>query len=187
MYKLCKTEASALRQQRLELALFEAMQTQSYESITVQDLCNRIPVPRKTFYRYFSDKGSALQSMIDHTFMEFEAFCAEHFCGNHITWQQELELFFSFWLERRMLLEVLIKNDFSTLIVTRAVEYALSLSVFSCRSPYSDETMRLYSVRFLISGLISLLLHWSSSGFRETPLEMAQIAISLLEHPLLCK
>ena len=53
MYKLCKSEQSARRQRELELGLLEAMQTQLYEDISISELCDRLAIPRKSFYRYF--------------------------------------------------------------------------------------------------------------------------------------
>ena len=72
MYKLCKTEQSAARQRQLEQGLLQIMQTQQYEDISISDLCDRLGIPRKSFYRYFSSKDGALMALIDHTLMEFE-------------------------------------------------------------------------------------------------------------------
>ena len=74
MYKLCKTEKSASRQQMLESGLLAAMISKPYEEISVSDLCDRLSIPRKAFYRYFSGKEGALLSLIDHTLMTFHAF-----------------------------------------------------------------------------------------------------------------
>ena len=72
MYKLCKTEQSAARQRQLEQGLLQAMRTQQYEEISISDLCDRLEIPRKSFYRYFSSKDGALAALLDHTLMEFE-------------------------------------------------------------------------------------------------------------------
>ena len=49
MYKLCKTEQSALRQRELEEGLLRAMLREPYESISVSELCDALGVPRKSF------------------------------------------------------------------------------------------------------------------------------------------
>ena len=82
MYKLCKTEQSAARQRQLEQGLLQAMQTQRYEDISISDLCDRMGIPRKSFYRYFSGKEGALAALIDHTLMEFEQFECEDKLSN---------------------------------------------------------------------------------------------------------
>lgn len=60
MYKLCRTEQSAARQRQLEQGLLQAMRTQQYEDISISDLCDQMGIPRKSFYRYFSNKDGAL-------------------------------------------------------------------------------------------------------------------------------
>ena len=72
MYKLCKTQQSAARQRQLELGLLQAMLEQHYEEVSVSDLCDRMQIPRKSFYRYFSGKDGALHALIDHTLLEFQ-------------------------------------------------------------------------------------------------------------------
>ena len=75
MYKLCKTEQSAKRQKLLEKGLLEAMHSQCYEDISVSDLCQKMGISRKSFYRYFSGKEGALEALLEHTLMEFGTFC----------------------------------------------------------------------------------------------------------------
>ena len=36
-------------------------------------LCLELGIPRKAFFRYFSDKDGALQSLVDHAIMDFDA------------------------------------------------------------------------------------------------------------------
>ena len=70
MYKICKTDQSAARQREIELGLLSMMLEQPFESITISDLCDRLCIPRKAFYRYFSGKDGALFALIDHTMLE---------------------------------------------------------------------------------------------------------------------
>ena len=70
MYKLCKTEQSAQRQRQLEEGLLELMRLRPYDEISVVDLCEYLQIPRKSFYRYFSNKDGALFALLDHTLME---------------------------------------------------------------------------------------------------------------------
>ena len=70
MYKLCKTEYSVRRQRQIEEALLETMETSRYEDISVSDLCARLGIPRKSFYRYFSSKDGALFALIDHRLLK---------------------------------------------------------------------------------------------------------------------
>ena len=67
MYKLCKTEQSALRQRELEEGLLKTMSVHHYDDISVSDLCQQMDIPRKSFYRYFSSKDGALFALIEKT------------------------------------------------------------------------------------------------------------------------
>ena len=65
MYKLCKSEQSAARQRWLEQGLLQEMLLRRYEDISISDLCARLQIPRKSFYRYFTNKDGALFALID--------------------------------------------------------------------------------------------------------------------------
>ena len=77
MYKQCRTEQSAARQRALEQGLMETMMNCHYDEITVSDLCEYMQIPRKSFYRYFSNKEGALHALIDHALMDFDSFTLE--------------------------------------------------------------------------------------------------------------
>ena len=71
MYRFCKTEQSFQRQRELEQGLLSMMEHKRFEEISVSDLCDRMGIPRKSFYRYFSSKDGALYALIDHTLAYF--------------------------------------------------------------------------------------------------------------------
>ena len=80
MYKRCTTEATTQRQRMLEHCLLDLLKRDSYDHITVGDICTSANVPRGMFYRYFDSKKDALDALIDHTLMEF----AEHTDGTQM-------------------------------------------------------------------------------------------------------
>ena len=63
MYKQCTTEITSARQRKLEYCLLDLLQSNSYEHITVQDICTLAQVPRGMFYRYFDSKKDALDAL----------------------------------------------------------------------------------------------------------------------------
>ena len=74
MYKLCKTERSALRQKEIESALLEIIKKKPYNDVTITELCDKLEMPRKTFYRYFESKDDALYALIEHTLTQYSGF-----------------------------------------------------------------------------------------------------------------
>ena len=55
----------------LENGLLKYMLHHDYESINVSDFCDALAIPRKSFYRYFTNKDGALYALVDHTLMDF--------------------------------------------------------------------------------------------------------------------
>ena len=185
MYKLCKTEDSAQRQRQMEQGLLDMMQTVRYEDITVSDLCERMQIPRKSFYRYFSGKDGALHGLIDHTMMEYEAFSNTQQKGKRRNLQLELETFFQFWVVHRPFLDALHRSGLSGAMIERAVNYSVSEGVFPIRFlPNEEMQMRRHVVMFAVCGMLSMTVKWHQTDYRESVSEMASITKRLLNQPL---
>lgn len=183
MYKLCKTEQSALRQRELELCLAALMKVKRYEEITVSDFCAYAVIPRKAFYRYFSSKDGALYALMDHTFMEYEN-------GHPPRIQDEMDLqktllgFFGFWREQKKLLDGLDFSDMSGVLVDRFVQYVEAESMSRILLPGETAFSQRLSVRFAMCGLMTMMLQWHHDGFRNTVQEMAEVAARILSSGL---
>lgn len=185
MYKMCKTEQSAARQRELEEGLLLAMGSRHYDEITVSDLCDQIPIPRKSFYRYFSSKDGALHALIDHTLLEYESYSVPTRPGEKRTYQVELERFFCFWLQQKPLLDALTRSNLSGELVVRAVNHALSDAGMPRRFLPQDEiTARQHATMFGVCGLMSMVLDWHRTGYSMPARQMAGLAVQLLTKPL---
>lgn len=185
MYKMCKTEQSALRQRELEEGLLHAMSSCHYEQISVSDLCDRCNIPRKAFYRYFSGKDGALYALIDHTLLQYEGFQTLDSGGEIRSYQTDLERFFRFWLQQKPLLDALKRSNISGVLVTRAIEHAVSDVGIPIRFlPQQDPAVRRHAIMFGVCGLMSTVLDWHERGYDLTTREMSVIATKLLTEPL---
>lgn len=185
MYKLCKTEQSAFRQRQLEQALLRAMQEQPYDSITISDLCQQAEIPRKAFYRYFSGKEGALYSLIDHTLLEFEAYSSAMAPSRDRPWQENLEVYFHFWMDQRVLLNAVVQNHLSHVVVSQSIKCALSAQgVPKKYRRWQTMDIEEKAIQFILSGLMAMVIAWCQAGFRESPAEMAATAARLLTEPL---
>lgn len=185
MYKLCKTEQSAQRQRQLEQGLLDMMQTVRYDEIMVSDLCERLEIPRKSFYRYFTGKDGALHALIDHTMMDYEFFSREWQKGKKRNLQMELETFFEFWYSKKMFLDALQLSGLSGVMIERVVEYSVDDSILPVRFlPGDDPQSRRHVMMFAVCGLLSMVLRWHHGGFGETIAQMAKVAKRLLDQPL---
>ncbi len=185
MYKLCKTQESAQRQRQLELGLLAAMKQQRYEEISISELCLRMQIPRKTFYRYFDSKDGALFGLIDHTLMEYEGYVFDYINGSKRSLERELEQFFRFWLDQRDLLDVLHNSGLGGILMERAIGFALTDAVMPRRFlPEDSAADQAQVTMFGVCGLLSMVLAWHLEGFRQSPVDLARVAARILSKPL---
>jgi len=180
MYKICKSEQSALRQRELENGLLEVMHSHNYEDISVSDLCDHLQIPRKSFYRYFANKDGAFYALLDHT---LEA--CNHTIDPHSTMEHAIRQYFSFWMDHAALLDALERSNLSGKLVERTYEFAMKEQGFVDRMlrrfPCSDKST---IVIFLSTGLISTVLNWYHSGCRVPLEQIAHTITSLLSQPI---
>lgn len=185
MYKLCKTEQSAQRQRQLEQGLLDMMQTVRYDDIMISDLCERMEIPRKSFYRYFTGKDGALHALIDHTILDYGFFSHDVQKGKKRSLQMELETFFEFWYSKKAFLDALQISGLSGLMIERVMEYSVSESILPVRLLSGDDFQsRRQVMMFAVCGLMSMVLRWHHGGFVETVDQMAKMAKRLLDQPL---
>lgn len=185
MYKLCKTEQSAVRQRELEKGLLKFMQTVRYEDISVSDLCQSLQIPRKSFYRYFNSKDGALYALLDHTLMEFSGFSAEYERQGAQSVHHVLESLFRFWMVHRELLDALSRSGITGLLIERAIAYALTEDILPSQYISDDAPdMKRRITMFAVCGLMSMVITWHHEGFLQPAPEMAVIALRMLKEPL---
>lgn len=176
MYKICHTEESSLRQRSLEQGLLAALGDQSYEKLTLTELCRRLKVPRKTFYRYFPTKDDCLLALIDHTLADCNDIALKGLCGTGTLDQSAHLRFFQFWMERRAFLDVIRDNGLRTLLLDRTTVIVDRMKENSEAASFARDQVEYY----IAHGLMSTVLRWHHYGFQSTPEEMAEVFGSLL-------
>lgn len=186
MYKLCKSEQSAIRQRELEQQLLDMMDSLRLDEITVSDLCAQAGITRKVFYRYFSGKEGALYALIDHTLLELENVPYTGKPHGEEGYKKNLVWFFQFWQDQKRLLDALVRGGVTEVLVERVIAYALSDAGVICEFlPSCGEEVRGYATAFCVSGFMAMVLGWHRSEFRLPPDQMAEIALPLLTKPLI--
>ena len=184
MYKFCKTEQSSQRQRELEQGLLAMMAYQRFEEISVSDLCDRMGIPRKSFYRYFSSKDGALHALLDHTIMEFyDTGSIERLRGGTPT--GDLERFFLFWKNHKKMLEAVLRSNLSGMLVERAVSLAKQEELMPGYVREWEDMMKDVAMSFVVCGLMSMVLQWHKEGYRIPTEQMAKAAVTMLSRPLI--
>lgn len=184
MYKKCQTEQSASRQRDMEAGILRLLQRRHYEEITVTDLCRELGIPRKAFYRYFSDKDGALLSLIDHAIMDFDSYSSVNGVGEIKDAQQYMEKVLGYWVEHKDLLDALAKSNLSGMLVHRAILYTQELDVMPYFLTSMDRKLRNYGTMFAVCGLMSIIIQWHSDGFEPDISQLSKVALRLLSEPL---
>ena len=183
-YKHCITESSADRQRQFEAALLELMEHKNYSQISVQEICDRVGLSRKSFYRYFSSKDGVLYALIDHTLADFFMMPT---VGNKSrgTAIGDLDLYFLFWYEKRELLDALHRSGLSGILAERATNFALQEGHMPRQFKKMRPDIQTLAMAFSVTGLMAMILQWHRSGFQVSPDEMTKLATEILTAPLL--
>ena len=179
MYKICHVEESARRQRELEQGLLDMMQIYPYKKITLTELCNKLSVPRKTFYRYFPSKTDCLLGLIDHTLSD----CNDIALGE---WNVETELdqqvifrFFEYWKEHSAFLDAIEENGFHNLLLDRTAVFVDRIKKKSTSNSFARDQVEY----FVAHGLMTTVLRWHHFGYQSCAEEMAEVFSELLISP----
>ncbi len=185
MYKLCKTEQSTKRQREIENALLDMMSKKSYTEISITEVCERLGMPRKTFYRYFDSKEDMLYALIEHTMTEYQDFAAAPGKDGIRTLQSEIENYYKFWICHKPLLDALYRNNMLEKIIDVSMNFPVndmvSLQKFL---PDDSEWAREKIFKFAVCGLCFQMIDWYKGGFKTSISDMARISCRTLSKPL---
>ena len=175
MYRKCVTEVSVQHQKQVEEALLKLMQTTPFEDITVTALCQEANVSRRVFYHLFSNKNDALHAMIDHRILASESYLPGL--------PNPALRFFLYWKEQQSLLDALLENQLTGLLLERMLTIAMDEDYDVRRWLRTENTRRGRELLvFSLSGIIGLVYNWYLSGYERSPEEMADLLSQLL-HP----
>lgn len=186
MYTLCTTEKTALQQRQLERAFLAVSLEMPYDDITISEICRRAGLSRKIFYRLFEKKADVLYALLDHTLLDSESYQPDPSVGDG-----GMHRFLAFWREQKDLLDVLKRNQNSTLLTDRALRHILSEDSEIRRCFGTDDTEHgREALLFYISGLFALVLDWHNQDFAQSIDQLSQTLMYLMmtppvKHPLL--
>lgn len=179
MYKICHTEESSRRQRQLEQGMLDAMQNLPYEKITLTDLCRRMQIPRKSFYRYFPTKDDCLLALIDHTLSDCNTVALAGWEGDRKLKQDHLLRFFSYWQNQKVFLDAVRDNGFRYLLLDRTTVIVDAMKENDAPANFAQDQV----AYFIAHGLMASVLRWHHFGFQSTPEEMAQVLAEVLDSP----
>lgn len=179
MYKICHTEDSSRRQREMEQGFLHMLHSQTYDKITLTELCRHLNVPRKTFYRYFPTKEDCLLALIDHTLADCNDIALGGWNGASELDRQALLRFFGYWKERSAFLDAVAENGLRYLLLDRTTVIVDRMKATAAADSFARDQVEY----FVAHGLMTTVLRWHHFGFRSSPEEMAQVFSKLLISP----
>lgn len=176
MYKVCHSPESSQRQRELEAGLLSALQAQPYEKITLTNLCRKLEIPRKSFYRYFPTKDDCLLALIDHTLSDCNDIALKGWNGGGELDKTVQLRFFQFWMEQRAFLDVIRDNGLRYLLLDRTTVIVDRMKEATHTESFAENQVEY----FVAHGLMTTVLRWHHYGFQSTPEEMSEVFGKLL-------
>ena len=180
---LCYTEAATQKKAQIETGLLNLMTRQSYQIISVTDICREADIPRRTFYHYFGGKEDVLESLIE-TLMQqcFQEIVFDIRLGREHMEKVFVKVF-RFWNgENRKKLDTLIKNGLESRLLTWASQRVQQEQIGVMRKSDLDPKLLEIGLMVGITNFFSLLFYWSRDNYRESAEQMAKYAVWVLPH-----
>lgn len=179
------TAKASGRQQIIEECLLKNMMTQSYDRISIADMCRQMRISRRLYYTYFPDKESCLISLVDRII-----YASLDFVPGPLNIQgpivDKIVVYLQFWKEHAVFLDVIVKHRLKGLLIERSYLYFLNdgsyiLSYLNAPDVKSDSTaLWLYAaIRYAV------IFQWHEHHFEEPVEEIALKYERMLRKPLI--
>ena len=151
-------------------AMFELLQEESYQNISVKKLADRAKLSRQTFYANFANREEVIRSELDRIFMDYK----QAIDKSDNSSSQLIYLFFKFYKIHEQEIDVLLANHLEPLLTEVARECMNSLQI-------SGENNSQYAYGFVAGGLTQILSDWNKQN-KDLPIEeLAELTVSLLD------
>lgn len=178
------SEVSYRRRTAIEDELLALMREVPFEQITVLDIAQRQNIARKTFYRYFPNKQSCLEGLMDRTIYECSIRVLRH-SGEGGDMYRHFESWLAYWMEKREFLDAVIRNRLELLLVQRMISYTIREDSFVIQRKNTDRLSCDEDIlHFYLSGQVAMLLKWGGEGFTRPMEEMVGKLIRVIYQPL---
>ena len=157
-------------------ALFQLMDKQAFQKISITEITDKAGVSRLTYYRNFSSKEDIILAYFD---QEFNKFFKEYLIPNNKTMNihEGIEIVFTYWKKGADIIKLLIRDGLTHLISSSFQTYLQQCADHKIIVHKYDENQRV----FIEGGMFFLLLHWVKSDCLQTPDELAIIVESMLK------
>lgn len=155
---IMKKNQTAFLKLCLSDALIKLMESQPYNAIKINAICERADIGRTTFYRYFDNKNNKEDLLIFKIIYEWECYCEKH--EEAIKKDKGFELT-NFIYENKKLFSLLYKQGLIVTIMQAFEKLISSGEVY--------DKNQSYLISFFIYGYFGIIYQWIKYDFDETP------------------
>ncbi len=139
-------------------ALIKLMQSQSFDEINVNAICEKADIGRTTFYRHFDRKNNKENLLIFKIDYEWERYADEH---EEDAEKDKGKLLTNFIYENRKLFSLLNKHGLITTVMQAMEKLIPDEEIYDKQASYL--------MSFFIYGYFGIIYQWIKYDFDETP------------------
>jgi len=156
-------------------ALMTLLKTTRYDKISISMLCNEANVSRPTFYKYFKNMDAVAYYRLSEIRNEFD---------KDNPYSRDIKLRFakvySYFKSNDEMVLILEKNKLFNILEARikdSYKYYMEGHEEQIRSDFLKE----YLPDYMAATVVSLMRKWIENGYKETPEQMAEVTVELME------
>lgn len=172
-------------------SLMELMQTTSFDSLTVNDICKKAMVHRATFYNHFNDKSDLLNYAIDEMQQVLFEKSVEHenYDSQKEMFMALVECVIDFMIENKRKLVLIYKNSADKLSSLISTTIAQSIKYLLGKNKYKQEYILPLDiiVNFFTGGITTIGIKWLENPTTYSKEEMLRFFNILLDEQLFVK
>lgn len=170
----------------LRQALTELLETKDARSITVQELTDRADLNRGTFYAHYRDVYDMMEKMEQELFEEISQLLDSYDQEDLQDLTPVLTDVFRFVAKNRDLLPVFLERQATDhfLMGLNQLICDRCLHRWSGLFHLGQDSISMYCLEFVVSGMVGVVRVWIEKGFQEPPEAMAALSSQLLQSGL---
>jgi predicted DNA-binding transcriptional regulator AlpA len=171
MFNLSQNPRVIISMESLAEAFYRYLQIKPYNEISIQEICEKAGVTRKTFYRNFETKDDLFDYYI------YEIIGIDFPQENNNSLEQSVKNLFNYFSKEKTLLSICEKNNLFDLLLERINKY-LELNPQYGMAISDAKNIVDYGVYYwqvFNSSLIKMLEVWTRRGFKESVDDLYQI------------
>ncbi|WP_267379621.1 TetR/AcrR family transcriptional regulator [Bacillus sp. GM_Baccil_2] len=161
-------DINEVTKEAIYIALLQLMKKKDFQKITITDITNRAGVSRMAFYRNFQSKGEILADRLDDLFKEYYG----GILLKGVSSPHDFSVsFFVYFRNHSGLVKAMLQAQLHTELRSKFNQYVENIYT----NIYKNQSINSYEIKFLVGGILNILINWIESNMKESNEDMAKI------------